>query len=225
MTGLRLISSMNNLPDEMIAEAMFAKKYRTVRSRWWYIPIAACLSLYLLCTVIWLVPEDQIIPPQETDSALMLTEEELHASIYSAFCPDYAALGCELEQAGIYGETHFKAVFYSTKGQISVDIAPMTELNDVFMQSYEERLIDMETAEQTGQQPLQYPVFLEEQFSEQCRKYIQTVNTQAGYQTMQFAVVTQEYMIVYSFHTISTEYSSQWITAVFDSICRRYTRK
>lgn len=213
MIGAKLINSMHFLSDEMIAEAMNAKKITSVRRRRWYIPMAACLCLSLVVSVFWW-QKNHIQQPQQIEPGYQLNEVELHASTYDMFCPNYEELDCVLEQAGVYGYNHtFHALFTSTDLEITVIARPIDSV-----MNYTDRLVDLDTLKNEDVYQFDCPVFLEEQFSAQCQKHIKLTHAVADYKIMQFSVVTQDYMVEYVLKSVSLDR----ITQAFASISYCY---
>lgn len=217
MNGTKLIDAMNHLPDEMIAEAIHARKRAFALRKKWLLPVA-CLCVLLFAVIGFNSSASSlpgnIIPPQQNEPpAYQLSEEELHSSVYASYCPDYAELGCEVYQAEIVCETTFHAIFTTPTSDIVITTYPLQSKSH-----YLYRLVDVALTEDSDKQQYRSPVFHAHQFTAECLDYVKVNRTADGGYIAIFNVIDNDFFISYGVDSDSLE----WINRAFESIARCY---
>lgn len=218
MNGMKLIEAMNGLPDSMIEEAIHSKKRAAFFRRKWM--LAACLCVLLFAAIgfqsnLQNVPVSTA-PPQENEPMRPMSEQELRESLFAAYCPEYAELGCKFYEAGFYGETTYQAIFTSTDSVIFINASPIGAKGEP--SQFMHRIVDVSLIEDDEKPQYRRPVFHAEQLTAGCQDYIQVNQLTDGRFTILFDVIDDEYYVCYVVKSASPE----WMTRAFESIARCY---
>lgn len=217
MKEIKLVEAINSLPDQMIEEAIYARKRMLILRKKWLLPVA-CLCLLLFAAIGFqnrfvTVPGNTVPPLQNEPPADPLSEQELHSSIYADYCPDYAELGFELYQAEIVCETTFKAIFTSPESELTLLADPLHRENH-----YLDQLVDVSLTADGEKQQYSCPVFYANQFTTECLDFVKVHRTADGGYTIMFNVIDNDHFIGYVVDSDSLER----INRVFECITRCY---
>lgn len=210
MSNNLLISCLEYLSDDLIQEAMLSEGKRRFRLSKKFMGIAACVSVVLLLSVAVLVVNLSEQPPQDQAQFTPMTSSELADSIYADFIPDLEGIGYDLDSAGIYGQTSFKASFFSEFSDVYILVDPYSSaLHDA-------RIMDMESIHL----PLENtdPIFLADQFGMECMDYVTAQTTATNLIVTQFSILKDGYVARY----IIKSTSQVEIAQAIESICLCY---
>ena len=217
MNGIKLIDAMNSLPDNMIEEAIYSRKRAPTLRKKWFLPVACLFTLLLTALVFQINPiatTDNTIPPQQNEPPpYQLSEQELQTSIFAAYCPEYAKLGCELSEAGIHSEVIFHAIFTAPTSRIIVSARPHN-----LASNYVDKLIDLTLSDAANNQQYKCPTFRFDQFTIECLRYVEISKTTLDDSVISFSIIDNDYCVTYTIESASPE----WITQAFENIACCY---
>lgn len=202
-----LVSCLAHISDELVEEAMVSKGRTKFRITKRIVSIAACVSVVVILSVVFLMETPSEPPPAATEQFTPMTLSEVADSIYADFIPDLEGIEYSLDSAGVYGQSSFKASFFSEFSDFFILIDPYSaDLHDA-------RILDMESIHL----PLENtdPIFLADQFGIECMDYVTAQTTATKLIVTQFSILKDGYVARYVIKSTSQAEITQTMECIY----------
>lgn len=153
------------------------------------------------------------------DSRKTYTEEELMASEYACYIPDFADLDLKLDNAERFKEDEsedewvFKGSWLNEKTYLSVDIQVLDL--DYGSSSYKDRIVRFDNGV-ASEEGVEYPVFMAEELGIHCLDYMEPVRDAGGSGRLNFSIISGDKIITYVFDKIMPKDMETAFNAVAD---------